>query len=384
MREPIPGESDPFMGVRTEIPDVAVTGTITAVNTRDGTVHVSLEDGGLGVRPGIQIPIFQFSYMRGTSSWFRFMPQRGDRITLVRNLNGRFHIVNYECLNYRQLANEDEGGQLLFRELKEGEYEIRSSGAAAIFGSKDGTLRLAGGPATITISRPDMSIEADATLHKVTSLACQIRFGEVRRLLLPTDLDETALAGGTQREYRLVVAKDAGVVDIPMVDVKVGDVVDDAAPFAPTIGSGGGPLRAHVRVYDAAGATVVYDLEVDALGNVEATQASTAAALGLKLVGLASSLLAQYRDFTFQPTTTIKLGGPGATENVPLGVQLSAFLQALMDALNSAVIATAMGPASFNPATLAAFAALKAAYLASNVILSDVAFTQKLSSPATP
>jgi len=383
MREPIPGDEDPFHGSRDEIPGDAVDGVITAVDARNGILKVRIRQGG-SVRDDVKLPMIQFSFALGRSSWFRFMPQVGDTVTLVQGMDGAMHIVNFEAINYGQLADEDAADQFLIRELKPGEYELRSAGRATIWGGADGTLRLAGGPVALTLSRDRLESILDGSLHKVTAFGSEVRFGEVRRQLLPTDTEESALSGGALREHRTYLAHDAGPVALPVVDAKFGDVVDDMTPFAPTVGSGGGPLRAHVRVYDAAGATVAFELEVDALGNVEATLSALATVLGVKLTGLSSPFLAQFRDFVLQPSTTIKLGGPGAIENVPLGVQLNQFLQALMDALNSAVIATAMGPASFNPATLATLSALKATYLTSNAILSDVSFTQKLASPGTP
>lgn len=382
MRFPVPGESDPFLGTRTEIPNVAITGTIASVDTRNGIIGVDLGIG-IGYRPDVKLPLLQLSVLGSNSSWLRFMPQVGDVVTLVQNVNGNMHIVNFESINYKQLADADAADRFLFRELKGGEFEIRSSGLAAILGTREGILRLNGGTATLVLDRDGMEIDADAMLHKSVALACETRFGQVRRRLLPIDTEDSAVAGGVQREHRVFVARDVAGAAIPMVDAKLGDVVDDTTPFAPTIGSGGGPLRAHVRVYDAAGVTTAFELEVDALGNLEVTQSALATVLGIKLVGLLSSFLAQYKDFTFQPTTTIKLGGPGATEPVPLGTQLNTFLQGLTDALNSAVIATPMGPATFNPATLAALQVLKSTYLTSNVILSDVALTQKLPSPGS-
>jgi hypothetical protein len=382
MREPIPGDEDPFHGSRDEIPGVAVDGIITAVDPRNGILKVRIEQGS-SVRPDIKLPMVQFSFALGRSSWFRFIPQVGDTVTLVQGMDGSMHIINFEAINYGQLADEDAADQFIYRELKAGEYELRSAGRATVWGSADGTLQLTGGPVSITLSKDRLESILDGSLHRQVVMGSEVRFGEVRRQLLPTDTEETALTGGTLREHRTYLAHDAGVAALPVIDIKLGDVVDDIAPFIPTMGSGGGPLRAHVRVYDAAGATLAFELEVDALGNTEATQASTAATLGLKLVGLLSPFLAQYKDFTLQPTTTIKLGGPSAIEPIPLGTQLNAFLQALMDALNSAVIATAMGPASFNPATLAALQALKGTYLTSNLILSDVSYTQKLPTPGT-
>jgi hypothetical protein len=382
MREPIPGDEDPFYGTRDEIPGAAVTGIITAVDTRNGILKVRIYQG-ISVRDDVELPMIQFSFALNKSSWLRFMPQVGDTVTLVQNVDGRMHIVNFEAINYRQLADADTFNQTLFRELKAGEWEIRSSGVASIFGSKEGTLLVQGGPVTITLSRDRLEALLEAPLIRQQAMGSEVRFGEVRRPLLPTDIEETSLAGGTLREHRTRIAHDLVATELPVLDIKLGDVVNDTTPFALTVGEGGGPLRAHVRVFDAAGATTAFELQVDALGNLELTQSALATALGLKLVGLLSSFQAQYRDFTFQPTTTIRLGGPGASEPVPLGLQLNAFLNGLLSALNSAVVATSTGPALFNAATLAAFQTLVSTYLSTNALNSDVAFSQKLPSPGS-
>lgn len=382
MRPPIPGDDDPFLGVRDEIPNVAITGTITAVDTRNGIVGVDV--AGLGHRNDVQIPLFQFSFLGDDgSSWFRFMPQVGDQVTLVQNVRGTMHIVNYECLNYRQLANANQANQFLFPELQQGEFEVRSAGLATIYGNKDGTLRIAGGPATFTLRRETLESELDATLQRFKAQSCEIRFGEVRRKLLPIDVEETALASGTLREFRLQVAQDVGFVALPMLDIKAGNVVNDTTPFAPTLGEGGGPLRAHVKVFDAAGTTTAFELQIDALGNVELTQSALATVLGLKIVGLASTMLAQYRDMVLQPSVSFKVGSTGSTENMVLGQQLKTLLTNLINTIETMVIATAMGPASPNPATVAALEALKAASVTSNLILSDYAFVSKLPTPGT-
>jgi len=381
MREPIPGDEDPFYGNRDEIPGCSVDGVITAVDPRNGVLKVRITQGG-SVRDDVKLPMVQFSFALGRSSWFRMIPQVGDTVTLIQGMDGSMHIIAFEAINYGQLADEDAADQFLIRELKAGEYELRSAGRATIWGGADGTLQLTGGPVAITLSKDRLESVIEASLHRVVVAGSEQRFGEVRRLLLPTDPEESALAAGVYREARTFLAHDAGAVATPMVDVKVGDVVDDSTPFAPTVGSGGGPLRAHVRVYDAAGATVAFELEVDALGNVEATQSALATALGLKMVGLTSSLLAQYRDITLQPATVLRLGGPSANEPVPLGTQLNTLLQNLIDTLSTGVVLVAGSTGGFNPATVAALNALKA-YLASNAILSQVAFTQLAATPGS-
>jgi hypothetical protein len=380
MRPILPGESDPFLGVRDEIPGVAIKCTVVAVDTRNGTVTLRL-GGSLGQYPDVKIPLMQFSLNRTKSSWGRFMPQIGDLVTAVQDLDGDLHILNWECLNYRQIADADAEEQFIFRELKEGEFEWRSSGAATIFGSELGELRLTGGPVSVTLSKDQLEAVYDAPLHRAIAGGCESRFGEVRRKLLPTDVEESSILGGTLAESQTVVARSTGLVDTRLADVTLGDVAADFAPYTPALGPVGLPLRAQARLYDDLGATELFSFAVDNTGNVAWTQAATAVALGLKIAALASPLSVQFRDIELQPSLTLKFGSSASTEPFVLGTQLNAFLQSLVDTLKSAVVATATGPASFNPATIAALESLKTTYLNSNLILSDFIFGSKLPTP---
>lgn len=363
MRPSIPGEDDPFLGTRDEIPQSAISGTIASVDTRRGIVGVRL-GRGVGYRPDVKLPMFQLSFNLTKSSWFRFMPQVGDNVTLVQNVDGSMHIVNYECLNYEQLANADAQDEFLFRELQQGEFEVRSSGFATIFGSKTGTLRLAGGPAVLTLNRKDQAADLSAPFIRMGALSCEIRFGEVRRRVLPTDFEETGMPGGTGtfREFRLVVAKDAGPVALPMVEVALGDVLTETPPAYPLALSGfGTPLRARATIKDPTGLLNLFGLQVDSAGNLEVRQAAIS---GGQMV--------------LQPGLRLLLGGPTATEPVPLGLMLNTFLTNLITVLASAVVQTPVGPGAFNPATIAALNAL-IPQLVSH--LSTVAFTQPAPTP---
>jgi hypothetical protein len=359
----LPGEAwdDPDKGTRDEIPNVAVTGIIMSVDVHNGVVGVRLKD--VGYRNTVKLPIFQVSIKGTSSSWFRFMPQVGDIVTLVQNQNGAMHIVGYEVLNYQQIAKEDEAETFLFRELQQGEFEIRSKGMASIFGSDTGVLRLAGGPAILKLDRQNLEASLESPLIKQRAMACEIRFGEVRRRVLPTDFEDTALVGGTLREFRLVVAREVGPASLPMVDVKVGDVVQEIAPAYPLAVSGfATPLRVSARVLDPSGLLGLFGLRVDALGNLEVVQA-----VGGQMV--------------LQPGLTIRLGGSTATEPLVLGLVLNTFLTNLIAVLQGAVVATPVGPGTLNPATIAALQALIPQLTAH---LSTVAFTQLTATPGVP
>ena len=357
----IPGQIDPYFGARTGIPGSSIDGIIESVDTRNGVVNIRLGHSAIGTRNGVKIPFFQVSVLRSNSSWLRFMPQVGDRVNLVQGMDGRIHIMNYEVLNYKQLADADEEEEFLFRELKEGEYELRSAGAAEIFGSRSGILRMAGGASTLTLNRDDMIATLDAPLITANATSCQIRFGEVRRKVLPTDFGETALALGSQREFRLTVAKDILLASVPMVDIKLGDVVTDTTPFPVKPGGLGAPLRGEFRVFDPTGLIPMFSFRVDSGGSLEI----------LQTVGT----------ITLQPGTILRLGGPASTEPVVLGLLLNTFLTNFINVLTAAVVQTAVGPGTFNPATIAALNALIPQLVTH---LSTVAFSQKTATPGVP
>lgn len=369
MRPTVPGETDPFHGTHEEIPGVAITGSITAVDARNGIVGVRFLTGG-GQRPEVRIPMFQLSVMGANSSWFRFMPQVGDRVTLIQNVDGTMHIANYECVNYAQLADADQEDQFLFRPLKEGEFEIRSAGFASVFGSRLGELRLAGGPATLTLSRENLVATLDAPLVRATATSCEIRFGELRRKFLPTDTEETSIP--TFREFKLVVARDVVAAALPMVEVKMGDVVTEVPPYPPALSAlpTPSPLRTSMRVLDPTGLFALFGMRVDALGNLEIIQGPTPTGT-----------------MVLQPGLRLALGGPLATEPVALGLVLNANLTQLIGIISGAFSALATD-AAVTPATKAAASAAVTALglLIPQLVahLSTVAFTQLVATPGAP
>lgn len=404
-------------------------------------ISVDTLNGQVTVRPAttseefkLQIPLGGFSLRGLNSSWQRYMPQRREYVKIEYGPDGTPEIVAYAAFGEefdpsgvrqgsraaprqslyataRRLAeaNVNDFG-LIFRELKEGEWDMRSAGGAEIYGTRNGTLSLAGGGgASLRLIKERQEELHRARLTKFDNDGVELRFGAVKRKLLPTDANESipkipnpgAIAGGsigvasTLREKREIIGfqvapatpllrysdRDVGCVttELGTPDLAIPSLlpgVTQLVPFPPN------PLRARERFYSIDGILPQLAVSVDFLGNAQIEQLPTAP-IGISLTASRLFLHANTTTATLAanlPFASVFLGSEGAllsSSGVPgtLGVPQSFVLGtawAIADSImngakiaSHSVVSGGLGVAAGGETVLAAtFTALAAALTA--------------------
>lgn len=288
-RDQIPGEYSPYEDVRNHerYHSRLVRGQIRSVNTDDGIATVDTIDV-VGTRQ-ITVPPLWFSATGRTSAWGRYMPM-GDEVVDVAYRNDDTAVIN----NYDATATQDRSagwsflrtlkeagnvpGIAVFRNLKRGEWDFKSSGDAYIHGSNQGTLTLAGGQAFIKLDKLNYRMESRSSEFHQNSETAETRFGTVFRKALPTDLAESPVSSGVFKEF-LVDVNFPLPTGTPSVQSRAklhfGDILDNTT-LTPVLGKFGAPLRARISLGNTADLLEVFKLEIDALGNVDWVQSQPA------------------------------------------------------------------------------------------------------------
>jgi hypothetical protein len=161
---------------------------IMDVNESDGTCTIAY-DNTMGERPGVTLPFyvhFGRKKQRRKAAWSRFMPQPGDYVLVGFDSNAEARIVGHEPVNYNQLASiQEDEGKFLFSDLKGGEFDMRSSGAAYLKGDVVGTLFLAGGMSSMLLDKKNYEIRVNTGRVKETLGTSVFRRGVVKRSPIP-------------------------------------------------------------------------------------------------------------------------------------------------------------------------------------------------------
>lgn len=338
-------------------------GQIGSVDTANGQVVVRLATTGEEFK--LEIPLGGFSIRGLQSSWMRYMPQRNEFVKVGFELDNTPRILAYGTFGeefsptgerqgsisaprqgsyatVRRLAEANEGSLgLIFRELKEGEWDMRSSGGAEIYGSRNGTLTIAGGGgASMRLVKSRGEELHRSSLLKIDEEGVQIRAGVLRRKNLPIDAAEAdpfirpnpaAFLGGstptlmsTLREYKTTVGFASPPLGTPFLkyyEHDVGTPMDDlGAPVLAVPSPLPGPtqvipfppnaLRARTGWFALDGLVPALKVEVDFLGNVQVEQLPTAP-IGISLTAA--------RLFLHANTTTATLASNLPTLGVFLG-----------------------------------------------------------------
>lgn len=337
-------------------------------------VSVDAKNGQVLVRPistseehKLAIPVGGFSLRGLNSSWMRYMPQTRDFVKLEYGPDNTPEIIAYATFGAeydaegqrqgggaaprqsawataRRLADAQQNGMhLIFRELKEGEWDMRSSGGAEIYGTRNGTLTLAGGGgASIRLVKERQEELHRARLSVWSNDGAESRLGVVKRKLLPTDANESiplvpnpgAILGGssgvatTLRELKQSLGFPTPPLGLPLLkywDQDVGTVTDgfgapalatpsllpgvtQLIPFPPNA------LRARQRFFGIDGVIPQLTVEVDFLGNMQIQQLPTAP-IGISLTASRLFLHAHTSAATLAsnlPAAGVFLGSEGA------------------------------------------------------------------------
>lgn len=323
---------------------------VSSVDTRNGRVTVDYLS--TRQRKTLQVPHFGFAINGTSSSWDRYMPQANEVVTVNHEMDGTPHITTYTPYGdgsagvgghnlpghggYAEVADLTDAGApglgYNFVELRPGEYHRRSSGGATTYWTADGTLFMsAGGGASMELRKRDQEEKhsaAQRTLYETGGVTVQ--WGEVRRDV-PVVANPTS-APSPREHYLRVASPVAPLIDVPLYESVVGDVRDSLG--VPELSSGV-PVRDRKTWMSAAGTTTL-NFTVDVLGNVNITQAPSAAAGGIKVTSLACPLSTSFRSTSISSLTTstisggtavvlsaplVQLGGTAATEPLLLGLK---------------------------------------------------------------
>lgn len=267
-------------------------GQITGIREDDGLMTVRLTTGAIHRMP---IPVLGFSppvvgldnqTIRGgaRSSWMRYMPQVGDFVKVAFGPDNRPEALGAatwgdlpsergpqgQLGGYAQVSrarDRGEPGLATFYRLRQGEWDMRSSGNAYIRGGQFGTLYLAGGSQQLLLKKEQEEVDGRMGLLRLDSTGAQLRFGDVKRQA-PGDFEEKVVSG-TAKEWDLnlqVQSEPAPVPPTPYARIRYADIRDETgAPID--------NLRLREELFEGGGfplpnSSPVYTRDVDNAGNV--------------------------------------------------------------------------------------------------------------------
>lgn len=352
------------------------TGQVKDIQAEDGKLTVEL----IGTREKyvVDAPVVGLSVRGIQSSWQRHMPQVNDFADIAFDANNRPRLVRMTSWK----GGNDSGGwadisragrdgrgslNLIWRTLKQGEFDLRSAGGAGYYFTADGHAVLEAGPTVIELDKNRSESFGNAGLWVRRGGAVELRYGDVKRLL-PGTFEETSvgLAPGQlppsptvagAKEWKRTLSVQLAPSPAPPLNIEVeeiGDVRDDVG--VPVPGPNGVPLRYRRRFYDATGFVEALKVEVDALGNVKVTQNDIAVPGGVEVIGgalspLHTSFFTGLHETTtsmeLSAGTTLDLGGTAgvninaggaADSEMVRGTELATYL------LTKLSVLTAFGP----------------------------------------
>lgn len=343
-------------------------GQIRHVNAVDGKITVQLF--GSNEQYVVDIPVQELSFQGVGSSFQRAMPQTNSYARIGFGPQNNAYCVRLMTWNpsadngmYGQLAalaqaDRDAGGVTGFgyvwRDLAEGEFDLRSKGGAGYYFTEDGHALFEAGPTTIELDKNRFESTGNAGLWVRGGDGTEVRSGDVKRLL-PGAFEETpAVVNPTgapaPKEWSIEVGVPTPVTGTPTLTLyteQAGDVRDD---LGKPVLLAGKPVRYQETFYDAAGVLPTLTVTVDVLGNVDITQEDTAVPGGVKVNGgAASPLTVKFAQVDIEAGVgNAKLGAKGlvqlaggggsASDGVVLGSALSTWLTTQLSVL------TAFGP----------------------------------------
>lgn len=335
----------------------------------------------------LELPLPGFSLNRTKSSWIRYMPQRGDFVLVGYDNRDQAFILGYTAgipenvgLSisgaYRQVTAAKEAGEVIettrsntgaeteqtvkaglgdFLALQPGEYDLRSSGGATIYGNSDGSLYLAGGARSwVRLDKKNQEVHGEAPLFYLTSTGTELRSGLIKRRVLPTDYKESSITSlghstnlaidptGTREWHTHIEHLTPAGVSIALGDKWFGGVRSnlgipiDAGPVP------GVPLRELTRVYvpgtlsAAPVKLTANEVAIDILGNtkVQHGPSTTLVQVGKDSTAPATALQVEYTTVTAKAAASVALEAPrvalGGAEAVESGVKGTTTIAALL------------------------------------------------------
>jgi hypothetical protein len=231
----------------------------------------------------VTIPVLWFSGRGGKAAWGRYMPHGNEDVHVGYRNDDTAVILGYNINNpgeepdegyahLKQLQEDGAAGYAVFKELKPGEFDFKSSGDVYIHGSSQGTLSLYGGQAFIKLDKQAYKLESKASAYKYNSETSALRFGTVFRTEPGQDVEEP-LSSASWKEFLVDVdfplpSGDHGLQS--RAKLHMGDIVDDNNAIED--GPFGDPLRLRLSLGDGMDMNEVFSCLIDVNGNVEVKQ----------------------------------------------------------------------------------------------------------------
>jgi len=337
--------------------------TVTDVHINKGTISVVIESFpyarevlmplvGLSMPPGGP----GNAVNDGILSWGRYVPQTGDMVLVGFGTDGTCYSLGYHAVYYKGMDFVDEGkesrggtgwGEASDRRMKPGYWDFRSSENCTLF--LGNTAKVTSGPHSITLNKDTGDITTNTGLIvERYGEASEVRKGDARRFLLPTDSSETYIVSTATPDRTIAqnsaqestdTVKFGTLAGVPIEVTKVshGEVVDDLTKTAMIPSTyipflAGTQVRSLEAVKDPAGATDLYLRLVDNLGNF-GVSALTATAfqwvtplaawnisnLSTTIVSTANISLTATTDISLSATTSVNLTAGGSLTELATG-----------------------------------------------------------------
>jgi hypothetical protein len=305
-------------------------GQIESVRPEDGVVQVRVE--GINESRLANIPLWGMYYDGGSSSWSRYMPPPGATVRLGFGPRNEMEILNYVVYGEDSDAQGDGGSReprlggykaltrfarnntnrmRIWRDLRPGEFDLRSSGGAGYYFTQDGRAILEAGVTALELDKASQEARLSAFLTVMGEYGAEVRFGDVKRTPLggaieePVDIDPSVAVLPKEWRVRLAAQPFPGA-DFPLFEDHAGDI-REGTPLQPVRGASGLPLRRRTRTYDPSGLFETLKVQVDVQGNIEVEQIATAT------FGLSASFfkanIATVTSASIAAGTTLDLGG---------------------------------------------------------------------------
>lgn len=298
------------------------------------------------------------------ASWMRYMPQDHDYVKVAFGPDNRPEAVGYATWGdlesergplgnlggyafMTEMRKRNVPGMETFIKLRQGEWDMRSSGNAYIYGTRFGTLTLAGGGVQLNLQKEQSELNGRSGLYRFESLGSFIHFGDVKRQGL-TDFQPVKV-GGSGKEFDLQISEQTtAATQDDYYRVRMGDLWDDTGD-SQLVSDAGSNLRFREEVFDGGiqfpGSDPAYVREVDADGNVFEKLGSSATQQTLTGASVTEFSREGYLSLRYEASSSIDLVAPSinlgsaALEPAIKGQTLVAALQAL-------TVLTPVGPSS--------------------------------------
>lgn len=227
-------------------------GQISTIDTETGLAKVTI--GMAGKSEEIVIPLTGLSVNGIKSSWQRYMPQANDFVLVSFGPDNRPVCLGYTAFSYNpdveptnarrvsgskyfnggyarisELRKDEVAGFREFAQLKEGEWDMRSSGNAYIKGAANGALIVRGGNSQLIFDKNNYDARMTTGMFEYQDGGTHWRLGDTKRTgddeARPKPTEEPGKAWELDIRYQ-VTPEPADTYDYYFQE-RIGDVRDD-------------------------------------------------------------------------------------------------------------------------------------------------------------